>query len=168
MAIKKLWNKLGKIDMIMCGIESSDSNTAHIGPETAEWLGLPSVSYIDKILEVTNEYVKVKRIIEGGYMTLKVKLPAILTIAGTTYTPRIPTLRDVIKARSKPITTWSLDDVGGDPSKVGLQGSPTKLLRMWQAEMKRKGKIITDPDPDKAVDKLLEELKKDGISLFVR
>lgn len=168
MAIKKLWNKLGKIDMIMCGIESSDSNTAHIGPETAEWLGLPSVSYIDKILEVTNEYVKVKRIIEGGYMTLKVKLPAVLTIAGTTYTPRIPTLRDVIKARSKPITTWSLDDVNGDPSKVGLRSSPTKLLRMWQAEMKRKGKIITDPDPDKAVDKLLEELKKDGISLFVR
>jgi|GEM_PF-4227157 electron transfer flavoprotein beta subunit len=60
-------------------------------------------------------------------MVLRVRLPAVLTIAGTSYVPRIPTLRDVLAARRKTITVWSIDDVGIDPSRVGLLGSPLGL-----------------------------------------
>lgn len=165
MVVKKLWSKLGKVDLVLCGVESSDSNTAHIGPEVAEWLGLPSVSYVDKILEVSGGYVKVKKLIEGGYMVIRVKMPAVLTIAGTSYTPRIPTLRDVITARRKQITTWNADDVSIDTSKVGLSGSPTRVIKMWAAEIKRRGKIFTDTDIDRLIDNFLAELRKDGVKL---
>lgn len=163
--LRKLWSKLGRVDLVLCGVESADSNTAHIGPQVAEWLELPSVSYVDRVLEVGEGYAVVKKIIEGGSMLLRVKLPAVLSIAGTSYVPRIPTLRDVLAARRKPITVWSVDDVGIDPSRVGLLGSPTRVIRMWAAEIRRRGKIITDPDPDKLVEKFLEELRRDGISL---
>jgi electron transfer flavoprotein beta subunit len=165
MALRKLWSRLGRVDLILCGMESSDSNTAHIGPQVAGWLELPSVSYVDKVLEVGGGYVKVKKLIEGGFVVLKVKLPAVLTIAGTSYVPRIPTLRDVLLARRKKVTVWSVDDAGIDPSKVGVLNSPTRVIRMWAAEIKRKGKIIAEADPDKLVDLFLEELKKDGITL---
>lgn len=165
MVVRKVWSNLGKLDLVLCGVESSDSNTAHIGPQIAEWLGIPGVSYVDKILEVSAEAVKVKKIIEGGSMTLSVKTPAVLSIAGTTYVPRIPTLRDVLSARRKSVTTWNIEEVGIDPARVGLLGSPTRVVRMWAAEVKRKGKVISDQDPDRLVDEFLEELRKDGISL---
>jgi len=165
MVVRKIWSRLGKVDLVLCGVESSDSNTAHIGPEVAEWLGLPSVSYVDKILEVSGGYVKVKKLIEGGYMVIRVKMPAVLTIAGTSYTPRIPTLRDVIIARRKQIVMWNVDDVSIDPSRVGLLGSPTRVIRMWAAEIKRRGKILVDSDIDRLIDNFLEELRKDGVKL---
>jgi electron transfer flavoprotein beta subunit len=165
MVLRKLWGKLGGVDLVLCGVESADSNTAHVGPQVAEWLDLPSVSYVDRILEVGGGYAKVRRIIEGGSMVLRVRLPAVLSIAGTSYVPRIPTLRDVLAARRKPVTVWSVDDVGIDPSRVGLLGSPTRVIRMWAAEIRRRGKIISDPDPDRLVEKFLEELRRDGISL---
>ncbi|MCX8185373.1 MAG: electron transfer flavoprotein subunit beta/FixA family protein [Sulfolobales archaeon] len=167
-AIRKIWQKLGSLDLILCGIESSDSNTGHIGPEVGEWLGLPSVSYVDSILEVRDGSVLVKRLIEGGYVVMKVKLPAVLSIAGTSYQPRIPALREVLAARRKQITVWNTAEVGIDQSLVGLAGSPTRVVRMWRIEIKRRGKIFSDPDVDKMLEKFLEEIRRDGISLGVR
>ncbi len=163
--VRMIERKLGKVDLVVCGIESSDSNTGHIGPEVGEWLGIPSVSYVDTVLDVSEGYVVVKRLIEGGYMKLRVRLPAVLSIAGTSYQPRIPTLRDVLASRRKQITVVGVDDIGVDPSLVGLAGSPTRVVRMWRIEIKRKSKIFTDTDVDALVEKFLEELRKDGITL---
>ncbi|MEM1527794.1 MAG: electron transfer flavoprotein subunit beta/FixA family protein [Sulfolobales archaeon] len=166
-AIKKVEQRLGSVDLVLCGIESSDSNTGHIGPEVGEWLGVPSVSYVDRILEIKDGYAVVKRLIEGGYAVMKVKLPAVFSIAGTSYQPRIPSLRDVLAARRKQIDVWNADGVGLDPSLVGLVGSPTRVVKMWRIEIRRKGKIFTDSDVDVAIEKLLNELKKDGVPLGV-
>lgn len=166
-AVKIIGQKLGKVDLILCGIESADSNTGHIGPEVAEWLGITSVSYVDKVLEVGEGFAIVKRILEGGYAILRVKLPAVLSIAGTSYQPRIPTLRDVLMARKKSISVWSVDDAGIDPNLVGLVGSPTRVIRMWKVEIKRRSKIFSDTDIDKMIERFIEEIKKDGITLRV-
>lgn len=163
--VRRIEQKLGGVDLVLCGIESSDSNTGHIGPEVGEWLGIPSVSYVDIVTDVSGGHAVVKRLIEGGYMKLRVRLPAVLSIAGTSYQPRIPTLRDVLAARRKQITVWSADDVGVNTSLVGLAGSPTRVVRMWRIEIKRKGKIFADADADVLVEKLLDELRKDGITL---
>ncbi|MCS7099285.1 MAG: electron transfer flavoprotein subunit beta/FixA family protein, partial [Sulfolobales archaeon] len=163
--VRKVWQKLGGLDLVLCGIESSDSNTGHIGPEVGEWLDIPSVSYVDSILEVRDGAALVKRLIEGGYALMKVKLPAVLSVAGTSYQPRIPTLREVLAARRKQITVWSTADVGIDPSLVGLAGSPTRVVRMWRVEIKRRGKIFSDSDVDKVLEKFFEELRRDGVSL---
>ncbi|MEM2407118.1 MAG: electron transfer flavoprotein subunit beta/FixA family protein [Sulfolobales archaeon] len=167
LAVKKIEQELGIVDLVLCGIESSDSNTGHIGPEVGEWLGIPSVSYVDRILEIHDGYAVVKRLIEGGYSVMKVKLPAVLSVAGTSYQPRIPSLREVLAARRKHIDVWNADAVGLDPSLVGLVGSPTRVVRMWRIEIRRRGKIFTDSDVDVAIEKLISELKKDGVSLGV-
>jgi len=161
LAVKKIEQELGIVDLVLCGIESSDSNTGHIGPEVGEWLGIPSVSYVDKILEIHDGYAVVKRLIEGGYSVMKVKLPAVLSVAGTSYQPRIPSLREVLAARRKHIDVWNADAVGLDPSLVGLVGSPTRVVRMWMIEIRRRGKIFTDSDVDVAIEKLISELKKE-------
>lgn len=163
MAIRRIWERVGSIDLVLCGVESSDSNTGHIGPEVAEWLGLPSVSYVDTIIDVLGGTATVRRILEGGFEILRVKLPAVLSIAGTSYQPRIPTLREVLAARRKQVTTWSTADVGIDHSLVGLAGSPTRVVKMWKVEIYRKGKVFSEPDVDAMIEKFLEELRRDGV-----
>lgn len=157
--------KIGNFDLILCGMESTDGNTGHVGPEVAEFLGIPHTTYVERI-EIKNEYVVVKRLVEGGYELLKVKIPALLTITNTANEPRIPTIRDVIKARRKAITVWSVNDIKADPNKIGLFGSPTRILKIEKVVLKRKSKIFSGSDVDKIIESFLAELKKDGISLL--
>jgi len=163
-ALSQAIRKIGDFDLILCGMESTDGNTGHVGPEVAEFLGIPHVTYVERI-EIRDRHVIVKRLVEGGYEILKVKLPALLTITNTANEPRIPTIRDVLKARRKTIIVWNVDDIGVDPNKVGLRGSPTRILKIEKVILKRKGKIFTEPDVDKVIESFLAELKKDGVSL---
>jgi len=165
-ALSQAIRKIGSYDLVLCGMESSDGNTGHVGPEVAEFLGVPHVTYVESIIEIANDYAIVKRLIEGGYEILKVKIPAVLTITGTGYQPRIPTIRDILRARKKTVVMWSVDDVGIDPNKVGLHGSPTRILKIEKVVFKRRGKIFAGSDIDKVIDEFLAELRKDGIRLL--
>jgi len=163
-ALSRAIKKLGSYDLILCGMEATDGNTGQVGPEVAERLGIPQLTYVEKF-EIEGDFIEAKRMLEGGYERLKVKLPALLTITNTANEPRNTTFSGVIKAVNKYISAWSASDVDIDENKVGLMGSPTKIKKIEKTVSHRNKYIIKGETVGAVVDNLLNKLKEDGISL---
>jgi len=160
-AVKKIEKDLGRVDIVLCGVESSDTNMGVLASQIGEWLEIPSISYVDKILEIKNGSIIVKKIIEDGFITLRSRMPVVLSIADTGYEPRIPSLRDTIMARRREIPIWKTSDLS-----LEFRETVLKTVRFKQIESKRLGKIFRDEDVDKMIDRFFEELKRDGVSLL--
>ena len=159
--IKRIAEKYGSIDLVLGGVEASDTNTGQIISQVGEWLDIPSVSYVDKILDVKENSIVIKKIIEDGFVILEIKKPVVLAIADTGYEPRIPSLREVIAAKRKSIVMWSVKDIG----KTDSLETGVKVAYMKPVEIKRKRKIFSGDNIDEVLDKFFEELRRDGVTL---
>jgi len=160
----KAIEKLGPYDLILCGLESSDGGTAQVGPELAEFLGIPQATFVEDF-EVKGNYVIVKRRIEGGFEKLKITMPVLLTISKNANKPRPTTFSGILKAVKKPVVTWSLEDIGAEVDKVGLAGSPTKIMKVEKIGSQRKRILIEGNDVEEIVNNLLRSLQEHGIIL---
>ncbi|MEM3713124.1 MAG: electron transfer flavoprotein subunit beta/FixA family protein [Thermoproteota archaeon] len=160
----KAIEKLGAYDLILCGLESSDGGTAQVGPELAEFLGIPQATFVEEF-EVNDNYVMVKRRIEGGFEKLRIVMPALLTILKNANEPRSTTFSGILKAVKKPVVTWSLEDIGAEVDKVGLAGSPTKIMNVEKISSQRKRILIEGNDVEEIVNNLLRNLQEHGIIL---
>jgi electron transfer flavoprotein beta subunit len=123
----------GRPDVIFCGLQTTDGDTAQVGPQLAERLGIPQVTYCEAF-EIRDGMLVARRAIEGGSQIVMVPLPALVTVANSARRLAYPTLRGVQRvqrlmrdeaARAEAIQILNLDDVGADPKRCGLQGSPT-------------------------------------------
>ena len=161
LGLRKIRERYGEINLVLTGVEASDTNSGQVPSQLGEILDVPSVFYVDRVLEIKENNVVVKRIIEDGYMIVEVKMPAVLAIADTSYEPRIPSLRDVISARRKNIISLNINDI----LKERMIKTGIRLVSVKPVEVRRKRKIIYDEDIDRALDKLFEELRKDNVSL---
>jgi electron transfer flavoprotein beta subunit len=133
--------KIGKFDLIICGERAIDGDTSQVGPELAAFLDLPVATYISN-LSIQNKYCKLKRRIEEGIENLTVNLPALLTVVKEINYPRLPTYRGKKKAKNTEIPIWQLADINLPKEKVGLKGSPTKVVKIFTPNVKRKCKMI--------------------------
>ncbi|MEM4481511.1 MAG: electron transfer flavoprotein subunit beta/FixA family protein [Desulfurococcaceae archaeon] len=158
--------KLGGADLILCGEKSVDGDTAHIGPEVAEHLGIPHASFVTHIQEVTGESIVVESDYGSAYYSLELKLPAVLAVSrpllfkGKLIEPRIPKLSDVLKARRAKIDLWDANTLGdvADPTRFGLSGSPTRVIKAFYAlEKTRTPAIIKGEEAVLALLKILLE-----------
>ncbi|OYT61656.1 MAG: electron transfer flavoprotein subunit beta [Thermofilum sp. ex4484_15] len=165
-ALSKVIKMLGNYDLILCGMETTDGNTGQVGPEVAEHLGIPHVTYVEDF-ELRNGYLLVKRLIEGGYQWLKVRLPALLTITNTANEPRCSTFEGVIRALKKNVRRLSLEETGIEKGRVGLIGSPTRIKEVRRVNLRRRRYIIRKPSAKEAVEELLRELSSKGIKLVM-
>ncbi len=154
MAIKKI----GDFDMIICGKQASDGDTAQVGPGIATHLDLPQVTYVKKIEEVTDKYAIVERMTEEGYEVIKTSLPCLITVVKEINEPRIASLKGRMKAKKATITTWKAIDLDVEEDRLGLTGSPTWVAKIFTPPPRPKGEII-EASPEEAVDKLVEILK---------
>ena len=134
--------KIGRFDLIICGRQAVDGDTAHVGPSLAEKLGIPHVSCAIKIHEVTDEYMVAERLAEEAIEKVKLSLPGLITVSKGINEPRFPSLRGKIKAARAEIEIWTAHDIGADESKIGLKGSPTRVVRMTTPEHHRAGQIL--------------------------
>ncbi len=157
--------KFGKIDLILCGEETSDSSTGHVGPGIAGHLELPQITYIVHA-DINKDKVTAKRAVEFGFEIWEAKMPTLLTVKFGCNKPREPTLSRKIKAkRGNVIQTWSAKVAGLDTSKLGLEASPTWVSDIETVELpSRKGEVFAD-NVQENVTELINRLKKDG---FVR
>jgi len=127
-------------DLIICGRQAIDGDTAQVGPQIAEHLGLPQVSYVSE-LQLDGDSVVVKRIFEDGYQRIKVKLPCLLTTLKDMNTPRYMSVAGIYDAYKKQIQVWGLADIDVDQANIGLKGSPTRVKKSFTKGTKSAGKV---------------------------
>lgn len=150
--------KLGA-DIIFCGKQAIDGDTAQVGPETAEFLGIPHISYIRKIEEVRDGYVRAQRLMDEGYDIVESTLPVLLTAVKELNQPRMPSLKGKMAAKKAAIKKMGKDDIQADDSNIGLKGSPTQVKNIFAPQIKADRKML-EGAPDAQVDALIQELRK--------
>lgn len=162
-AIKAVEEKEGlKFDLILCGKQATDGDTAQVGPEIAEHLHLPQITYALDILEKDGE-IQVKREHDAGYDMISTQLPAVVTVVKLPYEPRYPTIKSKMAAKKKEIPVLTEEDLPSiDLAMCGLNGSPTRVKKTFTPVREKNGVKLTGmeaADAAKEVVKLLEEAK---------
>ena len=150
--------KIQDFEVILCGTQASDGDTGQVGPGIATHLGLPQITYVRKIEELDREHIVAERLLEDGYEAIEAPLPCVLTVVKEINEPRFPTLKGKIAAKKATIMTWTAEDIHADLSRIGLDGSPTRVVKIFSPPVRTTGEILTG-DPDEAVSKLIERLK---------
>jgi len=155
--------KLGGADIVFCGKQAIDGDTAQVGPGLAVRLGLNYTTCVSELsLEEDQEILKVKRAWEEGYDVLELRLPALITVLTCINTPRVPSLKGKLKAKKAKIPVWGAKDLGLDASEVGLAGSPTQVVTTCVPKFEAKKEML-EGEVDEKVDALVEKLKEAGI-----
>jgi electron transfer flavoprotein beta subunit len=160
--LAKAIEKVGEVDLVLCGRASSDGATEWVGPELAVFLDLPVVTMVQELIEYEDSSWKVKADLENGYRLVQVELPAVFTVTQDINTPRTLSFSGIIKSRKKDITTWGLDDLALPAESVGLKGSPTIVSKLTYVESKRECQIIEGTLEEK-VDTLINKLVEAGV-----
>lgn len=131
----------GPVDIVFCGRQAIDGDTAQVGPQIAERLGIPQVTYVQKV-EVNGDTLTVERKLEDGYQLIEVKTPVLLSAVKELNTPRYMSVSGIFDAYEKDVTIWSVRDVPVDPTQVGLDASPDKVLRSFTPAPKGAGTMF--------------------------
>jgi len=150
--------KLSPYDLILCGRQASDGDTGQVGPGVAEQLNIPQVAFVRRIEEIGPEMAVAQRMTEEGYEVIQTPLPALLSVVKEINEPRLPSLRGKLRAKGAEIPIWGVDELGVKEEDVGLDGSPTKVLRIFTPPAREKGEIW-EGDPDEAADRLFNKLR---------
>lgn len=152
--------KIGKFDLIICGKQTIDGDTAQVGPGLAERLGIPHITYVRKV-EINHNRLRVERMMDDGYDVLEIGLPVLLTVVKGINEPRLPSLKGEVRAATMEIPVYTAQDLGLDINKVGLKGSATKVTKIFPPPRKREYARI-DGTLEEQVETLLKKLKKLG------
>lgn len=153
----------GKFDLIITGERATDGDTGQVGPGIASFLDIPLATYTSKIVEVNSKNIVVERLIEEGYETLKMPLPALLTVVKEISYPRLPTLRGKQRAKKTDIPLWSKNNMELNESELGLKGSATRVVKITHPKVVRKGTIIKVSDEktlNEAVSRMIKFMRK--------
>ncbi len=154
--------KLGQYDMVICGRQTLDGDTGQVGPEMAEMLGIPLVAYVSQIEEIAGGQIRVRRMIDEGHEVIQSPLPAVITVTKEINVPRLPSLRGIARSKSAAIPVWNAQELGADLSKVGLNGSFTRVVKIFFPERSHKAEVFEGELADK-VDRLIDRLKAGGL-----
>lgn len=123
--------KIGAFDLVIAGKQAIDGDTAQVGPETADMLGIPFIAYIRKIEQVEGTNMVAERLMDEGYDVVETSLPALITVVKEINEPRMPSLKGKMKAKNLKVAPWTAADINADPDKIGLKGSPTQVVRIF-------------------------------------
>jgi len=156
--LAKTIRKIGEYDIIICGKQAIDGDTAQVGPGIAVHLNIPQITFVKKIEEVSDRSVRAERMMEEGFQVVESPLPVLLTVVKEINEPRLPSLRGKMKARKANISVWGPEEIGVDCDQIGLKGSPTYVTRIFIPERRRSGKIFQG-DAEEVVDQLVQELR---------
>jgi electron transfer flavoprotein beta subunit len=162
-ALAMATKKIGKFDLILAGMMAIDGDTAQTGPGVAQQLHLPQITFCDDI-KVNGKKIVAKKIIEGGHEIVECQMPVLCTmIMPHDFDPPYPSFMHVYKAQmEKPAEIWTAKDVGADLKFLGLDGSPTRVDKIYPPQQREKGTIYKG-GPAEMVEKLVEILEKEEI-----
>ncbi|MCL2145526.1 MAG: electron transfer flavoprotein subunit beta/FixA family protein [Endomicrobia bacterium] len=130
-ALSSAIKKIGDYNVILCGKQATDGDTAQVGPGIAEMLNIPHIAYIKKIEEINDKSMKVERMMEDGYDLIESPVPCLLTVVKEINTPRVPSLKGKMAAKKAVIKTFDAAAIDADTKKTGLNGSPTQVMKIF-------------------------------------
>ncbi len=146
-------------DLIIAGRQAIDGDTAQVGPQMAEHLKIPQISYVVNLtVEGNNKYL-VKKETEEGYEMLEVASPCLLTVLATANKSRYMNVRGIVEAYSKEVEIWTADKIDVDEGKLGLNGSPTRVLKAFAKGLKQAGEVY-EVEADEAAGIIISKLKE--------
>ena len=154
--------KLGVYDIIICGKQASDGDTAQVGPGIATHLDIPQVTYVKKIEDITPIKAKMERLMEEGYEIVETPLPCVITVVKEINEPRLPSFKGKIRAKNAVIRKFTAIDIDAAPEKIGLTGSPTKVVKIFTPPPRKGGQILRG-EAHEVTDELVRLLKDEVI-----
>lgn len=161
-AIRKVEEFEGRFDAIFCGKQAIDGDTAQVGPEIAEHLGYPQVTY-GLEAEADGDRLKVRRETEGGYEIVGVKMPCLVTFTKPSWEVRYPTIPRKLAAEKEEVVILGEEDFPDiDRGMIGLKGSPTRVKKTFVPQKRKDGTLIGEPDAANTAKKLFEALQGAG------
>lgn len=152
-AIRKL-----KTDLIITGRQAIDGDTAQVGPQIAEHLNIPQVSYVENIEFNDDSLFTIRKQTEEGYQLLQASSPLLITVLSSANKPRYMSVSGIVNAVEQDIVVWGADDIKVEESKLGLKGSPTKVHKAFSKGVKSAGEQF-EVDPEEAVGIIISKLK---------
>lgn len=153
-------------DLIFCGQEATDGNTAQVGPEVASHLGIPPLTYVEDIFELQPNQGKltVKKETDEGFVKIQSGLPALVCcMTPPDFEPKIPGVKEIMKAKKKPLSQLTLEDLGGSPDQYGLEGSESQVVDTYPPQSKGAG-VKFEGKPKEAAQKILELIEDQGVA----
>ena len=150
--------KIGQYDLIVCGHKTTDGDTGQVGPGLAEWLGIPHVSYVRRVIDGNDRSIVVERSIDSSYEEIETPLPCLITVTKEINVPRLPSLRRKIESRRTPLQTWTSTDLGKE-GKFGLDGSATRVIKAFDPPPRPGGERLQG-NPQTQVHQLVTKLKE--------
>lgn len=154
--------KIGSYDIIFAGRQAIDGDTAQVGPQVAEKLGIPQVTYVEDF-QMDNETIIVHRSLENGYEKLKLKTPCLLTAIKDLNEPRYMSIRGIIKGANADIHVWGAADIEVDLTSVGLKASPTNVFKSFTPKPKGAGVVVAGDTPKEIVANLMGTLRSNNL-----
>jgi len=156
-ALSKGIEKIGDYDLIICGKQAIDGDTAQVGPGLAEKLGIPHTTYVRKIEEIKEGYIRCQRMTEDGYEVIEMSLPAVITVVKEINEPRLPSLKGMMKAKRVEVKVMTASDIGADINLCGLKGSPTQVVKTFVPTHDVQSEMI-EGEPKKQAEQLAKKL----------
>jgi electron transfer flavoprotein beta subunit len=155
------------VDIVLCGKQTIDGDTAQVGPGIATRLGFSQITYVGNIESVDLEQcrIRARRLLEGAEEVVEAPLPALLTVLKEIGEPRYAPLPAVIRGLRTPVPVWGAEEIALDLDEVGLAGSPTQVRRIFAPPQRQRGEMIAGGDggPDKLAQELLDRLLAAGL-----
>jgi electron transfer flavoprotein beta subunit len=146
-------------DLVITGRQAIDGDTAQVGPQIAEHLDIPQVSYLEDIKFDGEKTFTMRKATEEGYQTLEVEAPCVVTVLSSGSKPRYMTVKGIVNAYKNEVEVWNFDNIDVAEEKLGLKGSPTRVAKSFTKQVKSAGEIF-EGDAKEAVEVIINKLKE--------
>lgn len=161
MGIRKIEKETSKkVDIVICGKQTNDGDTGHVGPGIGAWLDVPNVAYVKKVEEVKDGTIRVWRMMEDGTDVIEMPLPAVIAVVKEINEPRVPSLKGKMAARKATVARWTAADIEADKTKIGLGGSPTIVASSFNPPPRQGGVRIEGATPQEKAKNLVAKLRE--------
>ncbi|MCS7120757.1 MAG: electron transfer flavoprotein subunit beta/FixA family protein [Nitrososphaerota archaeon] len=153
--------KMGHFDLILCGEKTVDGDTAQVGPEVSEFLGIPCVAFVHEIIDADVERVVVCSRLGKNDYKIEIRLPGLLTVTKDVNNPRMPTLKDKLRSRKAEVSIWGAEDLVGfaDERLFGTSGSPTRVMNVYAPSTEGRRCIMLEGTPEEKAGKIASILR---------
>lgn len=153
-------NALEKIDIILCGKQTNDSDTGHIGPQISAWLQWPNAAFVRRVVQANEKGITVERLTEDGTDELYLPYPCVISVVKEISDPRVRSVKGRLAAKRAEVVKWTADDIGADKTKLGLKNCPTRVVKSFAPQRDSSAVVIEGANGKEKAAKLVDLLKE--------